>query len=133
MNKNVGASFGLSLLVVAFIAVALYQPDKPPAASQAKTPVKSATKSTGVVHPTMPTIVQTVARRVVEGTSKRAEAKSVGPHDAFTAAIAGETLQDIALRVYGNSGSVEKLWKANRDLIDRAEAPLKTGMLVRTP
>ena len=138
MNENVGASVGLSLLVVLFFAVALYQPDKPPAPVsvdvQAKTPTKPAKKSTAAVDKaTPPTTVQAVSRRVVQETSKRVETKPVGPHEALTAALAGEKLGDIALRVYGKASSVEKLWKANRDIIDSADAPLKAGMLVRTP
>lgn len=143
MNENVGASFGLSLLVVFFFAVALYQPDKPAAEPRAKPPVKTATETAVVAKPirvaaktptrTRATPARQVSRRVVEETSKRVETAPSGPRGAFTSVRDGERLEDVALRVYGEAGSVDKLWKANRDLVDRADQPLKAGMLVRTP
>jgi hypothetical protein len=54
-------------------------------------------------------------------------------HDGFTMAIEGETLKDVALRVYGPSGDDEMLWRLNRDLIDTREAVLAAGTPLRTP
>jgi len=45
----------------------------------------------------------------------------------------GETLAGVAARVYGPGGSVEGLWRANRDQVATADGPLRAGMLLRTP
>jgi hypothetical protein len=42
-------------------------------------------------------------------------------------------LSDVAIRVYGSSGSTETLWKANRDQLDRIDSLLANGSLLRTP
>ncbi len=55
------------------------------------------------------------------------------PGSPFTLAEPGETLADVAARVYGPSGDVRALWLANRDLVARPEAPLRPGMVLRTP
>lgn len=56
-----------------------------------------------------------------------------GPRSAFTQAEEGETLADVSLRVYGTSEAATALWRANRDVIPRREAPLTAGLLLRTP
>jgi nucleoid-associated protein YgaU len=55
------------------------------------------------------------------------------PRGAFTRVEPGETLAEIAARVYGSSASARTLWLANRDLIDSQDAPLRAGALLRTP
>jgi hypothetical protein len=45
----------------------------------------------------------------------------------------GETLTDVATRVYGSADATEAVWKANRDQIARIDSPLVRGMLLRTP
>jgi nucleoid-associated protein YgaU len=55
------------------------------------------------------------------------------PRGAFTRVRAGETLAAIAARVYGNEDAAEGLWMANRDLLEREDAPLHEGALLRTP
>lgn len=145
MNENVGASFGLSVLVVLCFAVALYQPDRPPGKSHtakpAGPPLKSVTaaKKTPAYVATEPKpsppskTLRPVSYPVVGVSPTVAETTLPVPRGAFTAARAGERLEDVARRVYGIKGSAERLWKANRDLIDNAEVELRTGMLVRTP
>ena len=145
MNENVGASFGLSVLVVLCFAVALYQPDPPaeklPAAKPAGRPLKSGTvakKTPAYVvsepKPSPPSkTLRPVSHHVAKENLKVAETTSPGPGGAFTEARAGERLEDVARRVYGIEGFAERLWKANRDLLDNANDPLRTGMLVRTP
>jgi hypothetical protein len=54
-------------------------------------------------------------------------------HDGFTMAIEGETLKDVALRVYGASDDDAMLWRLNRDLLGAREGPLSAGTLLRTP
>jgi hypothetical protein len=174
MNQNVGASFGLSVLVVLFFAVALYQPDRPPpsptATAQtsparpvdarppaegeptpspavdrsrrpATTPALAGREPTlsdapGRVVPSRrqvrpePTPGRTVAR-VSHGALARAD--DAEPRGAFTEVRDGETLGDVASRVYGEAGEAEALWLANRDVLDRADAPLRPGTMLRTP
>jgi nucleoid-associated protein YgaU len=55
------------------------------------------------------------------------------PRGPFTRVRDGESLFDIALRVYGSGNAADSLWKANRDLIDREDTPLREGALLRTP
>jgi nucleoid-associated protein YgaU len=47
--------------------------------------------------------------------------------------IEGETLTDVALRVYGTADASRTLWLANRDVIDRTATPLHAGVMLRTP
>src|SRR6185437_10577102 len=56
-----------------------------------------------------------------------------GPRSAFTVVDDGESLDDVALRVYGTAEKAPWLWQANRDLIARKESPLIAGTLLRTP
>jgi nucleoid-associated protein YgaU len=55
------------------------------------------------------------------------------PRTSFTVVLSGETLADVAARVYGSAGSIEAVWKANRDLLARIDSPLPPGTLLRTP
>ena len=55
------------------------------------------------------------------------------PCEGFTQALEGETLRDVAIRVYGSSEEAESLWRLNRDLISRREGTLPPGTLLRTP
>jgi nucleoid-associated protein YgaU len=45
----------------------------------------------------------------------------------------GETLEDVAIRVYGSTDQVDLLWRANRDLLPRKNSPLNAGAVLRTP
>ena len=55
------------------------------------------------------------------------------PRGAFTRVREGESLPDVALRVYGTARQTRSLWLANRDMVSRADAPLRAGALLRTP
>jgi outer membrane biosynthesis protein TonB len=75
-------------------------------------------------------VVQTappVARRPPD---RPQPARSVG---GFTLVEPGESLADVAARVYGSGDAAETLWKANRDQLSRPDAPLARGSLLRTP
>lgn len=63
----------------------------------------------------------------------KAEARPGHAISAFTEVAAGETLVDVATRVYGSAQMAHALWKANRDLIDQPTSNLARGMLLRTP
>lgn len=55
------------------------------------------------------------------------------PSSSFTQVDEGESLTDVALRVYGTRDATAALWLANRDIIDHRDLPLNKGMLLRTP
>ena len=51
----------------------------------------------------------------------------------MTIVDSGETLDDVAIRVYGSRSGVETLLRANRDVVTRRKGPLKTGLQLWTP
>jgi hypothetical protein len=53
--------------------------------------------------------------------------------EGFTQSLEGESLRDVARRVYGSPDEAEGLWRLNRDLIPRREGVLPAGTLLRTP
>jgi hypothetical protein len=55
------------------------------------------------------------------------------PRSAFTVVKADETIEDVALRVYGTLDGSDSLWRANRDALPGKDSPLSPGMLLRTP
>jgi hypothetical protein len=59
--------------------------------------------------------------------------RSSRPRGDFTVVESGETLADVAERVYGSTRAAESLWKANRDQLTSLESPLQSGILLRTP
>jgi nucleoid-associated protein YgaU len=52
---------------------------------------------------------------------------------AFTVVGSGESIADVARRVYGTTEGVESLWRANRDILSEPDAPLATGTVLHTP
>ena len=202
MNRHAGASFTLSILIVSFFGIALYQPDPqdpPPAAEASPAKIQTAsavpdarpsapapTQGTPLVEveaepiPAAPVreVISThftrpqprpsrspsVASPVVASkppqsrpsrkpaasppqtattsskpsdslrtTSRRSLASRRSPQSAFTETVEGESLKDIALRVYGDPTSIRTLWLANRDIIPDQNSPLRGGTLLRTP
>jgi nucleoid-associated protein YgaU len=55
------------------------------------------------------------------------------PASPFADVREGETLTDVARRVYGSADAAQALWLANRDQIDRPDIRLRSGSVVRTP
>jgi hypothetical protein len=72
-----------------------------------------------------------IATRVAPTT--RREVTERPPHATFTLANEGETLKDVAIRIYGSEVEAEALWRLNRDLIGRSDVSLSAGTLLRTP
>lgn len=68
-----------------------------------------------------------------EALSTAREVPGLPSHDAFTLSNEGETLRDVAIRIYGSADEVEALWRLNRDLIGRRDVTLAAGTLLRTP
>jgi hypothetical protein len=163
MNRHVGASFTLSVMVVIFFAVALYPSDRkratvsleplaspsttPPGPagppSTAPTPVVPSPETTPVSVPEPPRVA--VLEQAPGPPEREANAapprvrvisrtRAVSaPRSAFTVVSDGESLDDVAARVYGTTDRAEWLWLSNRDLIERKDASLRAGMLLRTP
>jgi len=194
MDENVGVSFGLSVLVVVFFAVVLYQPDRPrgtatgppsaaadpvgtppavapgvrppllppelpldpPGTEPPPSPVAVVVRPTSVVPGNLPVARAAPRRERVEpaavvppaapaplagslaktARASRPEATPAPPpsrRGAFTQARAGETLADVARRVYGSAEAAGQLWLANRDMLDRPDGALTPGVALRTP
>jgi nucleoid-associated protein YgaU len=51
----------------------------------------------------------------------------------FTVVGSGETMADVARRVYGHADDVESLWRANRDVAREPGSPLAPGTVLHTP
>ncbi|HEV3164508.1 MAG TPA: hypothetical protein VGZ22_10820 [Isosphaeraceae bacterium] len=164
MDPGVGASFGLSVVVVVLAAVALHpvarsthraalaspgptvppehQPDPAPtpAASEPQPPAPvvdhvavsppavtstragSAPAARSLARPP----ARPVSRRAQDGPARR-------PSSAFIDVAEGESLADVARRVYGSADAAAALWRANRDQVEQPDAPLSAGTLLRRP
>ncbi len=171
MNRNVTASFSLSVSLVVLFAILLYQPDGPVPPSLQASPLARAetlpstpdldrsrpeptpgiplTETLAVdamshepsPSPALPAeavVIEAVgdhSRPSREGRAQgtRPDAVPALPSPAFTYAKPGESLADIAVRVYGTPNSARKVWMANRDLIDSLDAIPPGGALLRTP
>lgn len=183
MNRNVTASFSLSVLTVMAFAVILYQPEGPnhPESAPSKGANGESPKEileARPISPEPPLVVEPLAKVVdaiepIEATPKVPEppleveplapvveaiVPSVDPptppspelgqppdpghslplspvpsRGAFTQARGGETLFDLARRVYGTADEAEELWRANRDTLDRIDSPIPEGAMLRTP
>jgi hypothetical protein len=87
-----------------------------------------------VVQEAVPARTGPAARRNVDngaGTGRRPAGRR--PRDPFTDVESGESLDDVALRIYGSTEAAKALWIANRDQVESPNAPLRAGMLLRTP
>ena len=51
----------------------------------------------------------------------------------FTVVGAGETIADVARRVYGTPENAGALWRANRDVLQGLDSPVAPGTVLRTP
>lgn len=113
------------MAIVGFFAVALYQPAG--RAPEAKAHEGSARISR--VLPGPAPIRLTRARRPVAKTDSLG---GRGPLE-FTVVEQGETLVDVARRVYGRGEAAPVIARANRDVLPREGAALEPGELLRTP
>jgi hypothetical protein len=107
----------------------------PPAAASSKsqtgelsrtlpaTPLRDAPRAVGRGHEPRPSAVHHEP-----GPSAQPE-----PRSPFTVVRKGETLRDVAVRVYGSADPLDSLWRANRDLLPRQDSPLAPGSVLRTP
>ncbi len=68
------------------------------------------------------------------GQSPSPEMVSIPRSDTeVTIVDSGETLDDVAVRIYGSRAGVETLLRANREVLTRRNGPLRTGLQLWTP
>lgn len=133
MIRHSGAAVLLSGVVLVLAAVLLYRGE---ALSEAPERAEKA--------------VEAVARKDVGDVPDREEAAPVEtpvreepvpeepavvrrPEAPFTLCEPGETLKDVARRVYGSAEMAGPLREVNRDLVARIDEPVKPGLALRTP
>ena len=155
MNRDAGAGAVLSFVVVALVAVAFHRPETPLAAVRPARPIEAVAPprdapppplprpTPGVPLPELspapelpprpprPAPVPSQAPRPIRPASRRRAVRR--PESAFALVEQGESLADVARRVYGSESEAESLWLANRDQLDGPSAPVHAGMLLRTP
>jgi hypothetical protein len=150
MNRQVGPSIVLSVLIVCFFAVALFQRD-PPRGARGSRRGASGEHSTARRDPTSGRDgpIRAISSNLAQDDSvsrpdTRPSARSESPRlpsersarepdGEYTVVKPNETLGDVALRVYGTSQALDPLWRANRDSLPRRDSSLSRGAVLRTP
>ena len=141
MNRDAGAGAVLSFAVIALVAIAFHRPESPPVALRPARPVESVAPppesmpaptpgvplSEAIPEPPRPA----PAARPIRPASRRRTFRR--PSSAFAVVEEGETLADVARRVYGSEDQAEALRRANRDQLGGPGAEVRAGMLLRTP
>jgi hypothetical protein len=141
MSRQAGPSIVLSVLIVCFFAVALFQRDLP---RRQLRRAQSSVRQTGARATLPPALPSTRlgqsdgAVRTRRGarpgeTSSRKQVLARDPRAAFTSVLPEETIEDVSSRVYGTAELADSLWRANRDALPKRDMALSTGMLLRTP
>jgi hypothetical protein len=152
MTKHLAPTYLLSVGIVLVCAIALYRSDPPrkpsrPQAVARAEPVRHVDVEPKAVE--RPTVVRTeVAPRastpvearpvlptstVVRQVAQSRPRPRPTPRGAFTVVEEGETLADVAIRVYGDADRADDLWRSNRDQAPGRTGLLRAGMLLRTP
>jgi hypothetical protein len=163
MDTRTGISFGISFFLVVLAAVALHRPEPsaPKPVAQTAKPVEAVpiprdtiaptppeptpghpwpapsvpatpeSKVDNAVRPAEPIAVAPTSGSVVRKVARPANPRR--PRSAFTTVAKGESLADVAYRVYGTEEAKRSLWLANRDHLDQPDSPLTAGMALRTP
>jgi hypothetical protein len=152
-DPTIGVSIVLSFLVVAGAGVALHpgnassRPAEPRvtgpagAAAPAEPASPEPAPAPAIATPQPPAAPKISARPIatapappaIRPVARQASGALRRPPSAFTTVHEGESLADVALRVYGSEDAAERLWRFNRDQLAGPEEPLRPGMLLRTP
>ena len=98
----------------------------------ASTPIVRSRHATRPVPPT-PARLVSASTIATLATPKPAPLSPPQPRGQFARTRLGETLADVARRVYGPGASVDALWRANRDILAAVDHPVEPGTLLRTP
>jgi hypothetical protein len=103
-------------------------------------PARAAPAGFGSVDVSAPSVADRSARhRATVAGSSGARSKSPGtetdrqPDAEFTVVGPNESIEDVAVRVYGRTERSDALWRANRDSLPRRDTPLAAGVVLRTP
>lgn len=153
-NAHMAPSFVFSVLIVAVAAVVLYRPepplletraDDPPAFKAADAPPPTSgvprTDSPGAVETREPSRTSAVMapnsrdspRQAIQAADVAATTTERSARSAFVRVEPGESLADVAVRVYGSKDAAVALWSANRDQLGGPDEPLPPGCVLRTP
>lgn len=119
----------LSLVIAAVATLLLYQPEGSSVTSEPDAPEPIVAERVPELTPGSPWIEPTPT----QGAAEKAKANPLIPQHAFTTVASGEQLQDVARRVYGTADAADRLWRANRDTLNRPDSPVEPGTLLRTP
>ena len=144
MNQHLGATYTLSVLIVVGFALLMSRSEPGPLIKPEVVVKKTA--PTPIANPKADTVAdgrvmknpEPPSRGVIEGSTVRQvshvrTAPRSQPLRGFATVSAGESLADVAQRVYGSADAVHKLWRANRDQLPDQATPPRTGMILRTP
>jgi len=113
MDQRPFLSIPLSLVIVLFFALILYVPER----RRDRPPGPARPRAGGVS---------------IRGPVSRVVSRS-DPAQEFTVVGRGESLGDVASRVYGDRKMAVELWRANRDILARPDSPLIPRTLLRAP
>ncbi len=141
MIRHSGACVLFSVLILVLAAVVLYRSEPTPARAEEIVPPVEAVPD---VPPNPaeveaePPPVETPTRKEPESGGMPAETgpepvEVRRPEAPFTLSEPGETMLDVARRVYGTPEVAPALRQVNRDLIDRDDVPIRPGSALRTP
>ena len=151
MNQHIGASYTLSVLIVIGFALLMAKsdntvPTRRDGAAKSNPRVKAREQTTEPVARVkvapkpaqrqieasivMPASSPAPLTRPVSHIKPATAPKSRGE---FTSVGPGESLAEVARRVYGSEAHVAKLWHANRDQLPDRSTPPRVGMTLRTP
>jgi Tfp pilus assembly protein FimV len=155
MNQHLGPTYALSVLVIVAFAVMFHGadrlPDRPVEAGKSvpgSPPARAATatarrlvadrnQSHRVEDAPARRSAEPPPRAVAESSALpaavRTVARKTAVKGAFTRVESGESLADVAIRVYGSGQMASALWRANRDQLPGPTSRLEPGMILRTP
>ena len=135
MDEHVGASFGLSVLIVVAAAVLLTRSPSPRTAAEIPGPraPNRPEPPNSDASPDSPPPSKAESPPSKSSRVPKTEPARPAPRSPFTRVLPDETLDDVARRVYGPGANRLALWRANRDQLPTAETPVTPGMLLRTP
>lgn len=132
MNGSTATSIALSFLLVAGTAAVFYQPDRPPPRVSAAGPKRIDPQPPSPAR--KPQTDATLKRSSLDSSAPRSAKPGLRrPESAFATVQAGETLADLAARVYGSADLASVLFQANRDQLERLDDHLAPGTVLRTP
>lgn len=83
--------------------------------------------------------IRMVSKRTTEAAPSRAPSRAGAASGGklarapFTVVGTGETIADVARRIYGTTEDAGVLWRANRDVLRDPDSPIAPGTVLRTP